>query len=1069
MIRLILRNPVFANILMLLFILTGVVVPTMMIRESFPQFELDFIEVQVAYPGADPAEIEESVIIRVEDSLEGVPGIRRLMSTAAEDFGVVIVEVDPGADRDRVRREVKNKVDAIQTLPADAERPVISTFQFDDPVVNVALWGDITEHERKRLAEELRDEMLQLPGVSRINIVGIRESQISIEISEQKLRRYGLRLGEVRQAIQAASQNIPGGVLRTGDEDIALRVIGRKYYASEFGSVVVRTSQNGQQIRLADVADLRDTFDDSSSVYGLFNGERSVNLQILKGRDEDAIEIADRITDWVDQRQATLPDSLHLSLWFDTSRLISDRIELLKRSGFWGIILVFLSLLLVMDLRLSFWVVLGIGVSVGGAFGIMAASGQTINMISLFGLIMVLGIIVDDAIVVGEAIYARREQGQDAFKAAEQGMREVLWPVLTAVITTIVAFSPLFFISGVIGKFIAVLPGPVVAALTISLFEALIILPVHLRDLPHIGYRSFRDASWWNPLGKLRAFIASGLRFFIERLYDPVLRFLLHWRYAAMAGGAATVMITVGFVRGGMVGYEFFPSSDVDYVHVLIETPPGTPLVRTEAIAKTVVASWNETARSFEAQLDGKSLSVAVYANIGGTLGIENGNPVRGDNLANIFVELTPTEERNLYFEEILQRWREKTGALQGVESIQFLGFGGGPPGGDIQLDVVGDDPDFLDEAIVALKQKIGTYGGVTDITTDYRPGRKELELRLKPQAHALGLTVVDLGGQIRAGFYGDEALRVQRDSDDIRIMVRYTDSERRNIAQIAALRIRTPTGQEVPLEFVADITTASGFSKIHRENGRRKFSIKASTLDGTPTEEIMTDLLTKVVPDLTGKFGIHARRGFDSQDQMDSIASIKLGGAVAVLAIYLIMATIFRSYLQPAVIMFAIPFGFVGAILGHLLYGISLSMMSFFGLVALTGIVVNDAIVLIVAINRRLEQGMGLHDAIVEGGKRRFRAIILTSITTFAGLFPIILERSFQAQILIPMGVSIAFGVLFATLGTLIVIPCLLAILNDFRCILHTVWHLKRPQTRDHVEPNFDLIQKHQEQAERS
>lgn len=1056
LIRLILRNPVFANILMLIFILIGIFVPTRMVRESFPQFELDFIEITVAYPGADPAEVEESVVLRIEDSLEGIAGIRRVMSTAAENIGVVIAEVEPGENRERVRREIKNRVDAIQTFPGDAERPVVSTFQFDDAVINVALWGDATEREGKLLAKELRDELLQLEGVSRVNIIGTREAQISIEISELKLQQYGLRFDDVRRVVQAASQNIPGGSIRTQDQDIALRVMGRRYYAQDFGDVVIRALPDGTQVQLRDVAELRDTFDDTSSVYGLYNGNRAVNLQVLKGRDEDTIDIAQKVHAWIDERGRQLPASLHLSPWFDTSRLVEGRIDLLKRNGLVGIGLVFLSLLLVMDLRLSFWVVLGIGVSIGGAFGLMFATGQTINLISLFGLIMVLGIIVDDAIVVGEAIYSHRENGEEAFTAAEKGMEEVVWPVLTAVITTMVAFGPLFFVSGVIGKFISVLPGPVVAALFISLFEALIILPVHLRNLPDVRQRGFSQVPWWNPLGRVRAVVGGLLRFTINRLYGPSLHFLLRWRYVGLATGLAAVILSSGLVASGIVGYSFFPKSDSDYIHVMLEMPPGTPLSETEAASQQLIHSWQATAESFAERIPADSLAVALYANIGGTLGVDDSNPRQGDNLANVFVELMPTEDRNLHYEVILQRWRETTGVLANVESVQFLGAAGGPPGGDVQLDVVGGDTAYLAEAIDVLVRKIRGYGGITDVTTDYRPGRREIRLKLRQSAHALGLTVADLGQQIRAGFYGDEALRVQRDSDDVRIMIRYTESERRTIDQIRHLRIRTPTGAELPLHKVAELESASGFAKIHRENGRRRVSVRADATDGTNTTEIMTDLLDKVLPELTQQYGITAQRGFDAQDRVNSVTSITWGGLVALIAIYLIMATIFHSYLQPAVIMFAIPFGLVGAIIGHLIYRIPLSMMSFFGLVALTGIVVNDAIVLIVAINNRLKEGVPVFQAIEEGAKRRFRAIILTSLTTFAGLFPIILERSFQAQILIPMGVAIAFGVLFATIGTLLVIPCLLAVLSDIRMLVHCLWHWRWPESRNAVEPSF-------------
>jgi multidrug efflux pump subunit AcrB len=1056
--RLVLLNPVFANILMIMIFACGLLGLFSMVRESFPQFELDFITISVAYPGADPVEIEESICRQLEDALEGISGIKRVISVAEENVGLATVELNENADKEKVRTEIENNVDAIDNFPVDSEQPVIETFQFDDAVINIAIWGDQSERRLKELGRELRDELLLLPGISRVDVAGVRDYQVDIEISEARLQQYGLTFSEVAAAVGRSSENLPGGVLRTASEDFTIRVLGRRYFATEFGDLVVRASTDGTQVLLRDIAAVRDTFDEQSAVYGLYNGKRSVNLAVLKARDEDAIRIAEDVKEYVEIKRRQLPDTVTLSLWLDTSRLITGRIDLLKRNGTIGIILVFLVLWLFLELRLCFWVTLGLGMSVCGAFALMAMTGQSINMISLFGLIMVLGIIVDDAIVVGESIYSRRERGEPPFEAALEGTREVFWPVLTAVFTSMVAFLPLLFISSTIGKFIAVLPGPIIAALFISLFEALIILPVHLRHLPSPREAGSSTIAWYNIMGQLRRVSGFCMAYVDVRIYVPALRFLLRWRYATIAGGVAILMLAGSLIAGGVIKTDFFPAPDTDWIQAEYEFPGGTPIATTEAAAKAIIVGWNATDGHYSDRIGGKPLADSIYAVVGGTLGLETGTSKQSDHIGAVFIELLPTEERDIHFQKIVNRWRDSTGAISGAVSVKFKGLSGGPPGGDIQVAVLSPNEDDLVAAINELSDHLSEYDGVTQINSDYKPGKKEMRMRLKPTAQALGISLADIGQQIRAGFYGQEVSRVQRGPDEVKIMVRYTRDERRTLAQMNRLRIRTPAGDEVPLHHVAKVEFADGFASIRREQGQRKISITAETSDDVDSGVIMDGLVENYLPRLAEKYNVTAKRGTEAQDRVRSVDSIKRGGAVAILLIYLIMATVFKSYVQPVIIMFAIPFGIVGAIIGHLIYNVPMSMMSLFGMVALTGVVVNDAIILIIAINERLARGMPFFDAIVSGGKRRFRAIVLTSLTTFAGLFPMILEKSLQAQILIPMAIAIVFGVAFATIGTLIFIPCLLAVLNDLRCLAYWIWNLRLPETRETVEPNCNI-----------
>ncbi len=1054
MLNRLLRNPVLANNLMVILLAGGAVGLFIMVKESFPDFDLNFISIEVPYPGADPDEIEDGICRPIEEALEGLQGIKTIHTIAAESIGRAIVELTDGADLQTVKEDVRNQIDTITIFPQKSEKPIITDIRFGHQVTHVAIWGDLAERQLKELAYQVKDELVAIPGVSRTDIVGTRDYQISIEISEAKLRQFGLTFDQVADAVSRSSLNLPAGSIRTETEDLKIRILERKYFAAEFNDVIVLARPDGTIIRLPDIADVRDSFDQDFSAYARFNGRPAVNIVVLKTRKEDSIRIAKAVSAYVEKKAKELPPAVHLNLWLDHSRLIQDRIDLLVRNGSIGLFLVFLILWMFSDLRLSFWVTLGIPISLGGGIAIMALTGQSINMISLFGLIMVLGIIVDDAIVVGESIYCRRDQGVDTDVAVVEGTREVMWPVFAAVLTSITAFCPLFFVSGVIGKFIAVLPGPVVGALFISLFEALLILPVHLRHLPRPNVKK-EGVARFNPFYQLRRFFSQGLVVFVNKIYGPVMDHLLRWRYATLAASVAVLLVTVGLIRGGIVKFVFFPSSDDDFLVAQVELPNGTPIAETERVTQQLMAAWRETKPLFESKLGNKSLDVAYFSVTGGTMGTGDEPPARGDHITEVFIELLPAEQRNIYYKDIIRTWREKTGLIPAAVSATFSGIGGGPPGGNIEIELLGFDQNVLVTASEKLMAHLTTYNGVYEIKSNFQPGKRELRIALKPSARSLGLTLADVAGQLRQGFYGAEVSRIQRGRDEIKIMVRYPEAERRSLGDLEDIRIRTPDGQEIPFHMVAAVTLQEGYATIRREQGKRLITVTAEADKTANTEEIMGDLFEGYMPELAATHRIIARRGANSRERINSIRSMAKGSAVALLLIYLIMSTIFKSYLQPALIMLTIPFGLVGATVGHILYGLPLTMMSFFGMVALTGIVVNDSIILIVAINERVSGGMPFFEAIREGGKRRFRAIVLTSMTTFGGLAPMIVEKSFQAQFLIPMALSIAFGVAFATLSTLIVVPCMLAALNDLRRVVHSILRFRVP-TREEVEPSI-------------
>lgn len=1047
--RLMLSNPVFANILMII-CLSGMLIGSFfMVKESFPDFGLDMINVTVIYPGATPDEIEEGILLPIEDALEGIQGVKRIYSTAAEGMATTVVEARDGEDLQALKEEVSTRVDTITIFPEQAERPVIEEIKFKAIVINLALWGDLPERQLKELAQQIREDLLALPEVSQVTLSGIRDYEVAIELSEQRLRQLNLTFAQVAAAVEQGSLNLPAGSIRTSSEEFKIRALGRRYWAEEFDDVVVVTRPNGATVYLRDIATIRDRFDDEAHSFARFNGEPAVNIVVEKTSSEDSIEIAEAVYKFVQEVKPTLPPTVELTPWFDNARLIQDRISLLTNNGVVGLGLVFLCLWFFLSLRLGFWVTLGIPISLGGAMVIMALTGQSINMISLFGMIMVLGIIVDDAIVVGESIFAKHEEGLTGLEAAVAGTREVIWPVLAAVCTTIVAFTPLFFVSGIMGKFIGVLPGPVIAALFISLFEALLILPVHLRHGKKQTER--RKFSILHFHSFVVTWVGKGLNWLIERLYGPGMDVLLRWRYATISMAFVILLLMVGLIRGGFVEREFFPSSDDDFLRVRVELPQGVPISESDRVARQLLRGWEATAAHYEQQL-AEPLAIGVFSVTGGTVGLADEPPMSGNHLVELFIELIPAESRNIFYEDILARWRSETGAIQGAVSTSFEGLGGGPPGDNVSVDLLGDDDQRLAAASRALQQELQEFQGVYDISSTRKPGKRELRLKLLPEAHHLGLTLRDVALQVRHGFYGAEALRIQRGRDEVKVMIRYDEEQRQSLAQLDTMRIRTPSGEEVPFYQVAEVAREEGFATIRRQDRNRVVGVTAEVDDSGNAADITDVVLAEILPRLEREYRITGRRGYDAQMRKDSVVSMAIGAVVALVVIYLIMATIFRSYVQPAIIMVAIPLGLIGAFVGHWLYGKPLSMMSFFGMVALTGIVVNDAIVLIVAINDRLRSGMPFFEALREGGKRRFRAILLTTMTTFAGLFPIILERSFQAQFLIPMALSIAFGVVFATMATLVVIPCLLVALNDLRRLVHLLRHLRWP-SREEVE----------------
>ncbi len=1050
-VALMIRNPIFVNILLWIIIFSGIAAAVTMIREVMPEFSIDTISVVVPYPGAGPEEVEEGVSLKIEDAIEGLEGIKRTTTVSSESVGTALIEVQERADLEKVKDDVTNRVNAITTFPDDAERPIVTELTLRQQVLLVAVYGGVGERQLKRVADDVKEDLLRLPAISQVSVSGGRAYEISIEISEEKLRRYGLTFDQVSAAVRQASQNFPAGEIKDQREQITIRTLGRRYTGAEYAEVVLLARPDGTSIRLGQVADIRDGFE-QTDVITRFNGHPALLVNVSKTSEEDSLAINKAVTTYVAAKNRQLPPSIRLQVWADNSRFINERLDLLIGNGRIGLIIVFLLLWVFLDFRLAIWVSLGIPISIAGALALMGATGQTLNMISLFALIMILGIIVDDAIVVGESIYHHRLLGKPPVQAAIDGTLEVAWPVFAAVTTTIVAFAPLMFVSGIMGKFIRVLPFAVIAALTISLLESLFMLPSHLRDLPDVRPRELAELRGpRRMMARVRNALSGSIEWVIQRVYVPFMRHDLNWRYVTLSVFIAVFLISLGLYQAGKVKFELFPEVDTDFIIATIEFPAGTPAATTELAVKQMERSLEKVLEPLKT-LTGEKPLLAQFSSVGSTLGF--GGSV-AENQGQVIVELLPTERRGIHFERIIEMWEKDVGRIPGALSQTFEGPETGPGGKPIEVWMQGDDLDEIRGAANALKEKLASYAGVYQIEDDFRPGKRELRIRLKPQARNLGLTLTDVGRQVRQGFYGDESLRIQRDRDEVKVWIRYPLDERRSLADLDAIRIRTPGGDEVPLAVVADVRLEQGYSAIERAGGQRRITVSADVHEGTSNaREIMADLQADTFPQLRRQFpSLFISVEGANADTQESIASLKIGFPIALLGIFLIMATMFRSYVQPFIIMITIPYGLIGAIFGHLALGHNITMLSLFGLVAVSGIVVNDAIVLIEAANERLIAGMSLKDALVDAGARRFRAIMLTSLTTCFGLAPLIMERSMQAQFLIPMAISIAFGVAFSTVLTLVLIPCLLLILSDLRLLAHWFFKGHMPRRRD-VEP---------------
>ncbi|MGM0427184.1 MAG: efflux RND transporter permease subunit [Thermodesulfobacteriota bacterium] len=1050
-------NHVAANLLMIFLLAAGIFTGLTMKLEVFPEYTLDRISITVEYPGASPAEVEEAMVQQIEESVAGLAGIKRIDSTAREGSGTIIIEVMKGWNLQTLLDEVKAEVDRIRTFPEEAEKPVVREMTRRTQVISAALYGDVAESTLKRLAEDFKDDITNLPGITYAELFGIREAEIHIEISEDTLKRYGLTLGQVAQAVRETSLDLPAGTVKTPGGDILIRAKGRRYYAGDYYDVPVITRPDGAKVTLGQIAELKEGFQELD-ISARFQGKPAAVIQVFRVADQNALEVASTVKAFVEKVRPELPKGVQIDTYQDMSVMLKSRIQLLLKNMVFGLILVSILLGIFLDLRLAFWVTLGIPISFLSGLWILPQFDVSINMISLFAFIMVLGIVVDDAIVVGENIFRKQEEGLHPLKGSVEGALEVGRPVIFAVLTTIVAFWPLLLGGGTMGKVMRNLPVVVILVLLGSLVESLLILPAHLTGKKgRLQPRAKEDEPETQPLVKQRkkgltGQVSRGLRWVIKGPYARLVRFCVRWRYATVAFSLAVLLLGVGMWTGGRIKFTFFPQVEGDVLTCSLTMPAGTPVSRTEQAIARLETAAKTALDQYDAHHRPRDVpplfeySVSLVGVQSGGHGPNAGSGETGGHVGQVFIQLLEGEQRRVRARKLASLWREEAGMIPDAESLTFQSelFSAGNA---IEVHLSMDDEDLLLRASEELKTELKTYPGVFDISDSFLPGKQEMQLALKPVARSLGLTLEDLARQARHAFYGAEALRFQRDQDEIKVLVRYPSQQRKSLGHVEQMRIRTQEGSEIPFGEVARVNMEPGYTSIQRAQRRRVIKVTADVDESVGNaNEVRMDMETRVLPRLINKYpGLRYEVEGEGKEQKDALSDVIRGFGIALFAIYALLAIPFRSFTQPFIVMGAIPFGLVGALVGHLLMGLNLSLLSLFGMVGLAGVVVNDSLILIDAANRiRSRQGLGAQDAVMQAGGLRFRAIILTSLTTFAGLTPMILEGSLQAQFLIPMAVSLGFGVLFATGITLLLVPCGYVMLDD----LHRLFESGNPNS---------------------
>jgi len=1017
-------NPVTANLLMFALLIGGAITFATIKQEVFPEFEIDRVDVSVAYPGASPEEVENGIVLVVEEAVRGIEGIEKVTSSAREGGASARCDLLLGADRQEVYQNIKQEIDRISTFPEDAEEPNVSLAGHKHGVVTLALYGDQTERDLYNLAQRIREQLLQDEDITQVDLEGVRNVEISVSVSQDTLKAYGLSVQGLAAIINAASVELPAGGVKTAGGEILLRVRDRRDWGEEFARIPVLATAEGRQVLLGEIAKVEDGFEDVDR-YSTYNGKPAVLIEVYRIGDQTPLKVAAAVKRLVADLNAQLPDGVKVDVRSDRSEIYKQRAALLAKNGLIGLVLVLVLLGLFLEARLSFWVAMGIPISFLGGLILMPSLDVTINMISMFAFLIALGIVVDDAIVVGENIYEYHQRGMPFLQAAVVGTREVTMPVVFSVLTNIVAFFPLFWLPGFIGKIWRVIPAVVVTVFAVSLIECLFVLPAHLG---HGGARRRGRAGQWVHERQQRFSI-----WFLEavrRVYGPILDFVLAHRYMTAGLAACVLILTIGYVKSGRIGMVPMPRVDSDSSVVTAALPYGSSVRKTEKVRDRLIQAAQELGDEItRADIRHRPQIAGVYAEIGRSF-----RGVSGGHVVEVRAYLSDPDERPVFTREFTQRWRDRVGPVAGLDAIRFQSDRGGPgSGASLSVQLSHSNSEELERACIQTAEWLENFPNVSDIDAGFTAGKTQLDFRILPAGLSLGLTSEDIARQVRSSFYGSEALRQQRGRDEVRVKVRLVEEERDSEQDILDMLVRTPAGTHVPLMEVARPVRGRSFTSIERVDGRRVITVTANVTPYDQSEKMLDTYLEEKFTELQSKFpGLGYGFAGRQEDLRKGMAALRVGFMVAILVIYVCLAVPFRSYTQPLIIMVSIPFGIVGAVIGHLIMGYSLSLISMMGVIALSGVVVNDSLVLIDFANRRKQEGMNTHDAMLNAGVRRFRPVLLTTLTTFGGLAPMIFEQSRQARFMIPMAISLGFGILFATAITLVIVPALYMVVDD-------------------------------------
>ena len=1029
------RNHVAANLVMLIFIVGGYAVSTQVTQEFFPDIEVDRISVSVSYPGASPEEVEQGIILSIEDVVRGIDGVKKVTANALEGVGSVAIELLTGANVGKALQDVKNAIDRIQSFPEEAERPEVSLVQPRRKVLTLMVYGDQDERTHRSLAEKVRDDLINRTGITLVELEATRPLEIAIEVSQQNLRSYNLTLDAIAERISLAAIELPAGGVKTEGGEILIRTQERRDFASQYADIPIVISNDGSTVTLGDIAELKDGFEDTDQ-EAYFNDKRAIRVDVYRVGKETPQSISDNVRSYIQEVQPDLPEHVGLAIWDDNSEIYRDRIRLLLKNAALGLVFVLIMLGLFLDPRLAFWVTLGIPVSILGSFLFIPLTGATINMISLFAFIVTLGIIVDDAVVVGENIYEKRSQGIPYLQAAIEGAREIATPVVFAVLTNIAAFVPLFFVPGSSGNLFRQIPSVTVMVFIISLIESLFVLPAHLAH-KHI------PSLFWKFAGYPQRLFGRLLSAFIERVYKPTIGFVIAFRYLAFAIGLAILFLAIGIIAGGHIGFTYVPRIDRDVVTAQATLPFGVPMESARKIRQRLIAAAERTIE----ENGGHDIVKGIYTQIGspvattGRPSTEAGAGTRGSHLVGVQVALVPSDQRTISGTSFAKAWRESVANIAELETLSFRAETGRDDGSAIDIQLNHRSRDVLERAAAELAELLKNYAGVKDIDDGVALGKPQMSFRIRPEARSLGINTTQLARQVRTAFYGAEALRQQRGRNEVKVMVRLPEKDRKRYHTVEQLILRTEAGSEIPLAEAVDVEERRSYTTIRRQEVRRIIAVTAD-VDETVSNAntIINELVANELPDLIAKYpGLNYSLEGEQSSQRETLGALAIGFILTLFVLYGLLAIPFKSYTQPLVVMLSIPFGIIGAVIGHILLGYQLSIISMFGVIALAGVVVNDSMVLIVTANTlRQQEGVSAVEAIFRAGVRRFRPIMLTSLTTFFGLAPMIFETSVQARFLIPMAISIGFGILFSTIIILAIVPSVYLILEDILNIIH-------------------------------